>query len=248
MPTRFTLFESYFDSVEDLDDSTVAEYFRVICRYSLRDEEPEDMSPMVKALFLLMKPNLDKSKARFHAGTKGGKQTSSKREAKHKQTESKREKAVSDKDKDKDKDNDKEVKKQTVREKIDQLKPDCFSKDQWQELYSHRGRVKATQTERAYKSIVKEFDKAIMAGMTPEGILDEMSSGKGWAGFKYEWTAHAKQGQVVNGTAQQIKMTPRQQYMHDLGNTLTAIREIENGSTEPGHGEDGIIEISGPLS
>lgn len=72
-------------------------------------------------------------------------------------------------------------------EKIKKLKPDYFSLDQWRELYVHRTKKKASQTERAYKLMLREFDKAHDAGYSASSILDAMSGGRGWASFKFEW-------------------------------------------------------------
>lgn len=97
MTNHFTFFESYYESVEHLDAEIKAEFFDLLFRYALRDEEPtSDATAIAKALFIMAKPNLDKSKARREAGKQGG--------SKPKQTQSKPKQTPSDKDKDKDKD------------------------------------------------------------------------------------------------------------------------------------------------
>ena len=106
MTTHFTFFESYYESVKELDSEIKAEYYDVLFEYALYDQEPSaSASPFVRALFIAIKPNLDKSKARRSAGKTGGskpkakaKQSGSKPKAKPKQTPS-----DTDKDKDKDK-------------------------------------------------------------------------------------------------------------------------------------------------
>jgi len=129
MSGHFTFFASYYDAVEHLDAEIKAEFFDVLFKYALRDEEPESMTPVVNALFTMAKPNLDISKKRRAAGRKGGsrkqdsskpeakvKQTGSKPEAKPKQTKTCLNESVSDKDKDKDKDKDmdKDIKSKSV--------------------------------------------------------------------------------------------------------------------------------------
>jgi len=81
----------------------------------------------------------------------------------------------------------------TERQKINALMPSYFSKKEWGELYSHRGKKKAAQTERSYLNLLKEFDKAHSDGKTADDILNAMSSGKGWTGFKYEWMKNPKE-------------------------------------------------------
>ena len=111
MTNHFTFFESYYEAVKDLDADIKAEYFDVLFMYALHDKVPDSMTtPIVKALFTAIKPNLDKSKARREAGKQGGskrKQTVSKT----KQTVSKTKQTLSDKDKDKDKDKEKNKEK-----------------------------------------------------------------------------------------------------------------------------------------
>jgi hypothetical protein len=110
MTEHFTFFESYYKSVKDLPDDIKAEFYDVLFNYALYDNDiSEEANPVVRAIFLMAKPNLDKSKARRDAGKQGG----SKPQPKSKQTEanvSKSKQVPSDKDKDKeeDKENDKE--------------------------------------------------------------------------------------------------------------------------------------------
>lgn len=73
MITHFTFFASYYDSVEHLGKDIKIEFFDALLKYALRDEIPDKLSPTVQALFIMAKPNVDKSKARSKAGGKGGK-------------------------------------------------------------------------------------------------------------------------------------------------------------------------------
>lgn len=119
MNSHFTFFESYYASVKDLDNDTKAEFFDLLFKYALYDTEPENASPVANALFIMAKPNLDKSKARRESGKSGGKQTSSKTkqsESKAKQTSSKSENTSTtcSSDKEKDKDKDKELDKEDI--------------------------------------------------------------------------------------------------------------------------------------
>lgn len=70
---------------------------------------------------------------------------------------------------------------------IRSLKPDWWTTEEWEELIVHRTKKKATQTPRAYNSLIREFEISKSKGYTANEILDAMSSGKGWSGFKAEW-------------------------------------------------------------
>jgi hypothetical protein len=104
----FTFFYSYYEAAKELKDKERLAFYDAIMMYCFDGDEPE-FSGIVKALFLLSKPNLSASMAKARAGAKGGKQTdkqtASKTEASGKQTASKTEangkQTASDKDKDK---------------------------------------------------------------------------------------------------------------------------------------------------
>ena len=133
MTTHFTFFESYYESVKDLDATIRAEFYDAIFQYALYDIEADIKNPIVKALFILTKPNLDKSKEKAKAGQKGGKQqANSKQESENdKQTVSKAEanskQTVSDKEKEKEKEKEKGKGERSV-EKEDAHTP--FSKNE----------------------------------------------------------------------------------------------------------------------
>lgn len=120
MTQHFTFFESYYMAVKELDNAIKAEYYDVLFEYALYSNEPgEDASPIVKALFIAIKPNLDKSKARRIAGAKGGSKTKdeqSKNEANGKQNEANGKQTPTDKEKEKEKEKDKEYLKKIKKE------------------------------------------------------------------------------------------------------------------------------------
>ncbi len=112
--------------------------------------------------------------------------------------------------------NDKKDKKTTKThtdsewDKINKLKHEYFSDEEWQELIKIRKKAKATQSERAYKNLLPEFDKAIAAGSTADDILNAMSSGKGWAGFKYEWMKNKQDKLMTFDKSQTFEETQAQ--------------------------------------
>jgi hypothetical protein len=124
---NFNFFRSYYEAACELPDDQRLAFYDAILQYVFSGEIPE-LSGAVKALFLLIKPTLDKSKARSMAGAKGGssnpeavemndKQTASKIEANEKQSEIKREiSPPKDKDKEEDKEKDKEKAKAKTKD------------------------------------------------------------------------------------------------------------------------------------
>lgn len=66
---------SYHDAIRELPDAERLNAYDAIIQYGLHGEQIE-MQPVVKALFALIKPNIDASKARYSAakdnGIKGG--------------------------------------------------------------------------------------------------------------------------------------------------------------------------------
>lgn len=81
----FMFFRSYYEGAKELNDKQRLAFYDAIIEYALNDTEPT-ISGVPKSCFSLVKPVLDKSKARAEAGRKGG---ISKREANDKQTGSK---------------------------------------------------------------------------------------------------------------------------------------------------------------
>ena len=101
---QFTFFSSYYEAVKELPPEIRAEFYDAVIPYAIYGTEPETTNPVVKALFVLVKPSIDVSRTKASAGKKGGeansnqseskpeasaKQTGSKSQAEAKQTESK---------------------------------------------------------------------------------------------------------------------------------------------------------------
>jgi hypothetical protein len=82
-------YRSFYESLNGLDSVIKAEVYDAIFSYGLDFQEPEFTSEIAKALFTLIRPQLDANLKRFNNGLKAKtKQTESKTEAKHKQKKS----------------------------------------------------------------------------------------------------------------------------------------------------------------
>lgn len=110
MANGFTFFHSFYEAAQGLKEKERLQFYEAIINYSIIGDEPE-LCDVAKAMFLLVKPVLDKSREKSKSGKKGGeaktKQTASKTKASTKQNESKSEatakQTVSDISEDKDK-------------------------------------------------------------------------------------------------------------------------------------------------
>lgn len=84
----FSFFVSYIEAVEELPEKEQLATLKAIIKYALYDKEPENFKGIKQAVFLLVKPTLDKSKQKSANGKqKGSKQKAngSKPETKGKQ-------------------------------------------------------------------------------------------------------------------------------------------------------------------
>ena len=91
----FTFFRSFYEAAQAIDDKSMrADFYEAVCEYAMYGTIREDLSGVALAMFLLAKPNIDVSRKKAEAGSRGGKSTKqevSKTEANDNQTESKSE-------------------------------------------------------------------------------------------------------------------------------------------------------------
>lgn len=72
----FVFYKSFADAIADLPAEQYKAVMIALTTYALEDEEPKFDDPFVKALFTLMKPQIDANQRRREAGRKGGEQAS----------------------------------------------------------------------------------------------------------------------------------------------------------------------------
>ena len=70
MRDSFVFYESFADAFRELDPDTFKEVVLAVCDYAMKDEEP-DVNGIAKAMFTLVKPNLDANNRRYENGKKG---------------------------------------------------------------------------------------------------------------------------------------------------------------------------------
>lgn len=72
MRESFVFYASFYEAIKELPEETQLELYTAICKYSLYGELP-DLSPVSRALFTVIKPNIDTATARYIASVENGK-------------------------------------------------------------------------------------------------------------------------------------------------------------------------------
>lgn len=72
MRESFVFFKSFFDAIEELPAKYQPDVYAAVCKYSLYGEIPE-LTGVAKALFILMKANIDASEKKYIAAIENGK-------------------------------------------------------------------------------------------------------------------------------------------------------------------------------
>ena len=70
----FVFYKSFYDAIISIPDvETQMEIFKVLCEYSFTGNIPEINNGNVRALFIVMKPVVDKANNRYKANVENGK-------------------------------------------------------------------------------------------------------------------------------------------------------------------------------
>lgn len=70
--SSMVFYESFYDAASDLSDEGFREVWSAICEYAFYGIQPEGLSAVAKALFKVMKPNIDNIVKQREAGQNGG--------------------------------------------------------------------------------------------------------------------------------------------------------------------------------
>lgn len=68
----FVFYRSFYESIKELPDKQQLEIFQSIVEYGLNNETPDGVDVVAKAIFTLIKPQLDANTKRYLNGRKGG--------------------------------------------------------------------------------------------------------------------------------------------------------------------------------
>lgn len=89
MYESMVIYRSFYEAIKDLDSATAGTIYNAILSYGLNGEEP-DLEGVAKAIFTLVKPQIDANNRRKENGAKGGR-NKTEAEPKPNQTETKTE-------------------------------------------------------------------------------------------------------------------------------------------------------------
>lgn len=119
MRDGFIFYRSFYDAIKDLPRDIQSEIYTAIMEYSLNGKETENLKPIARSVFTLMKPQIDANNKRFENGRKGGRPKSDNKPkanqviTKTKPSNNQNKTKVEPKDKDKDNVNDNDIKKES---------------------------------------------------------------------------------------------------------------------------------------
>ena len=69
----FVFYKSFYEAINNLEKEDQLEVYNAICEYSFSDNIPETLTGVAKAMFILIKPNIDSANARYKASVENGK-------------------------------------------------------------------------------------------------------------------------------------------------------------------------------
>lgn len=72
MRDSFIFYRSFYEAIKDLPRDIQGEIYTAIMEYSLYGKETENLKPVARSIFTLIKPQIDVNNKRFDNGCKGG--------------------------------------------------------------------------------------------------------------------------------------------------------------------------------
>ena len=69
----FVFYRSFYDAIQNIPKDSQLELYSALFEYAFNGEEPEFSDGIAKALFVLIKPNIDSANARYQANYENGK-------------------------------------------------------------------------------------------------------------------------------------------------------------------------------
>ena len=89
MRDSFIFYRSFYEAIKDLPRDIQGEIYTAIMEYSLYGKETDNLKPVARSIFTLIKPQIDVNNKRFDNGCKGGRPL--KKETKEKHAKAKKE-------------------------------------------------------------------------------------------------------------------------------------------------------------
>ena len=72
MRDSFIFYRSFYEAIKDLQRDIQGEIYTAIMEYSLYGKETDNLKPVARSIFTLIKPQIDVNNKRFDNGCKGG--------------------------------------------------------------------------------------------------------------------------------------------------------------------------------
>ena len=72
MRNSFIFYRSFYEAIKDLPRDIQGEIYTAIMEYSLYGNETDNLKPIARSVFTLIKPQIDINNKRFENGSKGG--------------------------------------------------------------------------------------------------------------------------------------------------------------------------------
>ena len=100
---------SYYDAIRPLPDEDRLALYDAIMDYAFAGKEPEDLSPILKGYFVLLRPNINSSARRYAASVENGKKGGRPRKEPSKNPAETQDKPSKNQDKDREKEKEREL-------------------------------------------------------------------------------------------------------------------------------------------
>ena len=156
MRDSFIFYRSFYEAIKDLQRDIQGEIYTAIMEYSLYGKETDNLKPVARSIFTLIKPQIDVNNKRFDNGCKGGRPL--KKETKEKPNNNQKE--TKEKPNDNDNVNDNNINKEStnVDKKESPPKSDYERFNEW--LKEHTPNVLKLQrqiTEEEFLKLKKKY-------------------------------------------------------------------------------------------
>lgn len=106
---QFTFYRSYFEAIMEIPEEERLGVLAAIIAYGLDGTEPEGLSPIQKAVFILVRPTLDAGRKKAIGGKRGGDKTQASRKLAASMAQASCKHAASKKEEEKEKENEIEI-------------------------------------------------------------------------------------------------------------------------------------------
>ena len=183
----FVFLPSYYDALRPLPDGERLALLDALLDYVFAEKEPDGLTALQQAVFVAMRPNVDKSTQRYSAcvanGAKGGRpknQTETKRKPNENQTKTDL-KPSTNLDKEREKESEKESEKDSIAAKppsasrfspptIEQVRDYCVERgnavnaEQFVDFYSAKGWRIGNQPMKDWRAAVRTWERREQAG------------------------------------------------------------------------------------